>query len=84
MADDRTDLEISVDYGDSPGDPEIVTGNAWARFLDTNTKCFICSESVTKNGDPETEIVNALNNDDVFADGIQKYLAFFADFRENC
>lgn len=75
----RTDIEISVEYGPSPKNPDMITANVWARGKDSSTKCFLYTEHikatlVEKNG--YEEIVMAINNNPSFYSHLHDYLAW--------
>jgi len=83
MAVGREDLEVSVDYGADTKDPSDVIGNVWVRFSDSSLKAFLYSVNVPDSEHPPTSIVEFLNDDADFEDGVNKYIDFYAKMKQS-
>lgn len=67
-------LEISVDYGATPGGDQI-TANAWAREQNGVIKGFIYTIHVAPGENEQERIVEALNNCEAFLSNLTRFIA---------
>lgn len=70
----RGDIEITVEYGDSPKQKDTISFNAWARIGDSLTKGFIHTDTAPASGDNIDNIVAALNNNPAFMETLTEYI----------
>lgn len=73
----NVDVEISVDYGVSLNNPDIITANVWARIADGTIKNYLYTETIAQavvNECGYAEIAKKIHNNPVFQDALKSFL----------
>ena len=79
----RDDIEITVDYGKTPNDKDMIAFNVWSRIGNSTIKGFIYTAHIRASEDEILSIIAKINNDPKFMDTVNEFIEHFSELTQN-